>query len=76
MYFTIGKTIYFINLETRKATKCYTAKSKGEAEEMVELHQRLYERTIRERARMTPEERQEEEDFQRDMTELMLSIRV
>ena len=76
MYFTIGKTIYFMNVETRKATKCYTAKSKADATEMCELHQRLHDRTLRERAQMTPEERQEEEDFQRDMTNLMMSIRV
>ena len=75
MYFTMGKTVYFLNVETKEAYKAYTGPTKRDAKEMCELQNRLHNRVMRERAQMSEGERKDEEDFNRDMVSLFTSMR-
>jgi len=71
----MGKTVYFLNVETKEAFKAYSGSTKRDAKEMCELQNRLHDRVIRERTQMTEGERKEEEDFNRDMIALFASMR-
>lgn len=75
MYFTIGKTIYFLNTETKEAHKVYKGVNKTEAKSMCEIQNRSHQRHLREREQMTEGERAEEDAYNRDMANLFATMR-
>ena len=75
MYFTMGRTIYFLVEETKEAHKVYKGVSKSEAKSMCEIHNRQLQRYLREKQNMSEEQRREQDSYYRDMAQLFAAIR-